>query len=90
MFENQILAGPAVCPWCGQPFRSRRSGGRPQRFCCPAEGKAYWESLRLCGLRELQAGRVSLPELREIFEANRKLDSPSPDDAMAEVDGENE
>jgi hypothetical protein len=31
----------ATCAWCSGPFASRRSGGRPQRFCSPAHRRAW-------------------------------------------------
>jgi hypothetical protein len=52
----------ARCPWCGQPFRPRSSGGSDQRFCRRACRQAFWSAARRWVMRAFQAGLLS-PEV---------------------------
>ena len=52
-----------ACVWCGQPFKPRRTGGSPQRFCLPAHRRAFDMAARRYVDRLIAAGRVSIADL---------------------------
>jgi hypothetical protein len=52
------------CPWCDRPFRPRRNGGKPQRFCCAGHRLRYWGNGRKWLAQATEAGFLSLDDLR--------------------------
>jgi hypothetical protein len=52
----------ACCPWCGETFEPRSSGGSDQRFCRAACRQAFWTAARRWIGRALDAGLLS-PEV---------------------------
>jgi hypothetical protein len=52
----------ACCPWCGNRFQPRSSGGSVQRFCRPACRQAFWTAARRWVMRAVSAGLLS-PEV---------------------------
>jgi hypothetical protein len=52
------------CPWCGGLFNPRRSGGKPQRFCCPEHRRAFEAAARQYVGRLIAAGELSVAALR--------------------------
>jgi hypothetical protein len=52
------------CAWCGTRFRARATGGREQCFCRPACRRDFHSAARSWALAELQAGRVTVGQLR--------------------------
>jgi len=73
------------CEWCGRPFSVRETGGRRQRFCCPAHREAMWVSYRLYGQRQYEAGHISLAELRRIVETQCTLDPAPPAERLVKA-----
>jgi hypothetical protein len=53
----------AVCEWCERPFRRRR-GGSPQRFCGTKCRMAFWTALRRWGERAIDAGVLTIDDIR--------------------------
>ena len=53
-----------TCPWCGDPFLPRASGGKPQRFCSPDCRRAMDAALRAWAQDQLSEGRVTVGDLQ--------------------------
>ena len=45
-----------TCDWCARWFRPRRTGSRPQRFCCGRCPRAYERELRAWARNQITAG----------------------------------
>ena len=61
--ETMTLAH-SICPWCGDPFTPRHTGGKPQRFCsthCPRDHEA---ALRAWAQDQFAQGKVSIADLQ--------------------------
>jgi hypothetical protein len=52
-----------ICDWCNTPFRPRR-GGSPQRFCDGRCRTAFWSALRRWGERAIDAGVLTIDDIR--------------------------
>lgn len=52
------------CPWCGQPFEPRATGGSDQRFCSQRCRAAIWSAARRWVGRALEAGLLSAEALK--------------------------
>jgi hypothetical protein len=53
----------ALCEWCNTSFQPRR-GGSPQRFCASKCRTAFWSALRRWGERAINAGILSVTDIR--------------------------
>ena len=53
-----------TCPWCGEAFGRRSSGGKPQRFCSMRCRRAMDAGLRAWAQQQFAMGRVSIAELQ--------------------------
>lgn len=53
-----------VCVWCGKGFEPRTTGGRAQRFCCPAHRISYAIKARQYVDHEIVAGRLTVAALK--------------------------
>ncbi len=51
------------CLWCDIPFKPRQ-GGKPQRFCSADHRRAFEAALREWARGELEAGRLTVEELK--------------------------
>jgi hypothetical protein len=60
----------ALCLWCGASFEPRTSGGRAQRFCCPAHRHAYATAARQYVDREISAARLTVDALKAVLDPN--------------------
>jgi hypothetical protein len=54
-----------ICDWCDRSFRPRR-GGSPQRFCGTKCRMAFWAELRRWGERALDAGVLTIDDIRNV------------------------
>ncbi len=63
---REAPAGPgSECLWCGAPYTARKGGGGPaQRFCSDACRAAFHRGARRWAVRELEAGRLDIADLR--------------------------
>ncbi len=63
---REATAGPgSECLWCGAPYTARKGGGGPaQRFCSDACRAAFHRGARRWAVRELEAGRLDIADLR--------------------------
>jgi hypothetical protein len=62
-----------LCPWCERPFTPRRTGGRPQRFCCSRCRRAFERELRAWARNQIEAGEITPDQLQRV----RSRDGPS-------------
>ena len=53
-----------TCPWCGEAFGRRSSGGKPQRFCSMRCRRAMDAGLRAWAHEQFAMGRVLIAELQ--------------------------
>ena len=62
----ELASGPAatLCQWCETPFRARRGGGTPQRFCGPNCRTKFWSALRRWGEQAIATGVVTIPHVK--------------------------
>lgn len=56
------------CPWCDKPMTERRG----KRFCRPACKNAMHAAEMLVGRREIEAGRVSIDDARNLLAAQKR------------------
>jgi len=54
----------ARCLWCGELYKPRRTGGSAQRFDSDACRMAFHTAARLWALAEIEAGRLSVDQLK--------------------------
>ena len=54
-----------ACSWCGTAFQPRADGGTPQRFCKPACRRAFDHASRAWVRRQVDAGLLSVADLRD-------------------------
>jgi hypothetical protein len=57
------MTGP-LCPWCERAFTPRRTGGKPQRFCCDTCRRAFERELRAWARNQIAAGDVTPAQLQ--------------------------
>ena len=76
-----MRAGP-TCEWCGEAYEP---GGRgePRRFCSDRCRAALHRAARRWALGELEAGRVTVAQLKEglgktVYGCSRGLGAPGP------------
>jgi hypothetical protein len=62
-----------ACLWCDQSFESRETGGKPQRFCCPAHRREFDTAARRYVRCLLDAGFVSVADLRNTRQGNARV-----------------
>ena len=55
------------CLMCNLPFTPRVTGGSPQRFCSTTCRRDYDKACRNYVVSELDAGRLSMSELRNVL-----------------------
>ena len=53
-----------LCRWCSREFAPRKTGGWPQNFCCRGCQQAYHSALRARAAEMLEAGELSVEDLR--------------------------
>ena len=63
--EEAPVPGQPVCPFCGTPFRQRRTGGSDQRFCRSACRNAFWSAARQWVWKAIAAGLLTPAAIRE-------------------------
>ena len=61
------------CLWCERPFTSRRTGGKPQRFCRDTCRRAFERELRAWARDQIAAGDVTPAQLQRA----RSPDAPA-------------
>jgi hypothetical protein len=69
--SDRPAAAFAVCVWCDHEFSPRKSGGSPQRFCCPEHRRVFHIAAHQFVLAEFSAGRLTVAEIKEFAGANR-------------------
>lgn len=52
------------CLWCDRPYQPRRHGS-PQRFCGAGCRTAFWSALRRWGERAIEAGILTVADVRD-------------------------
>ena len=57
-------SNPPICPWCSRPFRSRRTGGRSQRFCRPICRRQFHAAARRWAVDMIDAGNLTVADLK--------------------------
>lgn len=62
-----------TCLWCGAPFEPRASGGKPQRFCRPEHRRLFDTAVSEYGRYAVEAGLVTVGELKECFSRNARV-----------------
>jgi hypothetical protein len=62
-----------ACLWCGTTFQPRADGGTAQRFCKPACRRAFDHASRAWVRRQVDAGLLSVADLRNGPETARAL-----------------
>ena len=62
-----------ACAWCGTVFEPRTDGGTAQRFCKPACRRAFDQASRAWVRQQVDAGRLSIADLREGLGTARAL-----------------
>ncbi len=66
-----------VCAWCDRSFEPRR-GGKEQRFCVTAHRRAYERAAREWVRRALDAGTLTMADLRKVLDGAPAVPSPAP------------
>jgi hypothetical protein len=61
-----MIAGGLNCLWCCRPFRARRRGGSPQKFCCAALRTAFHSTARRWAERAVAAGILRVADLKAV------------------------
>jgi hypothetical protein len=61
------------CLWCERQFLRRATGGKRQKFCSSECRRRYQFASRCYVARELEAGRVTVADLRAAAETTRAL-----------------
>jgi hypothetical protein len=74
-----------VCFWCHRPFRTRRTGGRSQRFCRPSCRRALHTATRSWALNAIESGALTVADIRSGLPATRALRVPKKEPSL--VDG---
>jgi hypothetical protein len=69
--SDRPAAGVVVCLWCDHEFSPRKSGGSPQRFCCPEHRRAFHIAAHQFVLAEFSAGRLTVAEIKQFAGAKR-------------------
>src|SRR5215469_13123765 len=59
-----------VCLWCDHEFSPRKSGGSPQRFCCPEHRLSFHIAAHQFVLAEFSAGRLTVAEIKKFASAS--------------------
>ena len=57
-----------ACTWCGEAFPPRTTGGSAQRFCSAPCRRAFDTACRAYASARVDAGRVTVAELRRALE----------------------
>jgi hypothetical protein len=65
--------GNRICMWCGNRFRPRGDGGKPQVFCRPACRRAFDAAGRRWVAEAVAGGTLTLDSLRNGAAATRAL-----------------
>jgi hypothetical protein len=52
------------CLLCDRPFRARRTGGTPKKFCSPAHRNAFHTAARKWAEKAVADGRITLDDLK--------------------------
>ena len=65
------------CLWCDRPFRARRSGGQPQRFCSPGCRRAFHAGARAWVLDAIAGGALTVVDIKSGLPATRALPPPA-------------
>jgi hypothetical protein len=69
--SDRPVAAVVVCLWCDHEFSPRKSGGSPQRFCCPEHRRAFHIAAHQFVLAEFSAGRLTVAEIKKLAAANQ-------------------
>ena len=67
------VVGDLACVWCDRAFRSRRTGGRAQRFCRPSCRRQFHAAARRWALDAIGAGMLSVGDIKTGFQRTRAL-----------------
>jgi hypothetical protein len=70
---NQPSSGAASCSWCDRPFQLQQSGGHAQRFCSPHCRLAFHAAARRWALEAIEAGVLSIGDIKRSAEPTRTL-----------------
>jgi hypothetical protein len=54
------------CAWCEHPFTPRRTGGKPQRFCCERCRRAFEHELRTWARERVADGGITPAQLQRV------------------------
>jgi hypothetical protein len=58
------MSDALYCSWCDRPFRLRRTGGTPKKFCSPAHRNAFHTAARKWAEKAVADGRITLDDLK--------------------------
>jgi hypothetical protein len=58
------MSDALYCSWCDRPFRVRRTGGTPKKFCSPAHRNAFHTAARKWAEKAVADGRITLDDLK--------------------------
>jgi hypothetical protein len=61
------------CVWCGAAFAPRKDGGKRQRFCRRACGRAFDRACRNYARRGLAEGTLTMDELKAGPQRNARI-----------------
>lgn len=71
---TDVMANAAgLCPWCNRRFRSRSTGGKPQRFCCLSCRRAFDSAVRRWVRNALDRGVLTIDDLKSGRQGTRAL-----------------
>jgi hypothetical protein len=70
---SAAMPNPSSCCWCDRPFQLRQSGGRAQRFCSPHCRLAFHAAARRWTLDAIEAGVLSIGDIKRSAEPTRTL-----------------
>src|ERR1700749_291276 len=70
-YSNRPAAAVVICLWCDHEFSPRKSGGSPQRFCCPEHRRAFHIAAHQFVLAEFSADRLTVAEIKKFAGAGR-------------------
>jgi hypothetical protein len=66
-------AAAGACYWCDRPFRTRRTGGRAQRFCRMSCRRQFHAAARRWALDAIGSGVLTVGDIKNGFQRTRAL-----------------
>ena len=63
---NSGVLDSGKCPWCGCPFEPKKYGPHQKKYCSDRCRNALGSAVRKRGIKEFEAGRLSLEDLKRL------------------------